>query len=354
MYKKVFFLLVIVISLLFLVGVVSASEVDNVASKNTSSSTNSINLTIKNSTSELLSTSYKYPNLKNKVQISKSKSIFKAGTKIKIVVQTDNSVKKISGSIKGKTTQIFKKHKNGYWYSYLKTKGYKTGTYSFNVKAVDNKKKIYRNSTQLKVDNIPPKVFSLKSSAKTVTAGTPFYLENIADKSSKKVVAKVNGKTFKFVLNPTSNKTTNMKNWTLNAKINYKVLGNLKINVYTYDSAGNYIKKTINIKSVPRYVFWDGTVLYSKPVKVYYSNPVNIYQKSINILSKYVNVYEGYAGNSYTLGITYIFNAKAQRVIIAYKDPFVVYHEMGHVLNVKWNEYKCDLYAYKKTGYWIL
>ncbi|RBQ22462.1 hypothetical protein ALNOE001_19550 [Candidatus Methanobinarius endosymbioticus] len=348
--KKKALILCMIISILLIVGTVSAVEAKVISKKDTNSSTGFKSLS---DSSKSINTNI------NKIKsISKSKSIFKAGTKVKISISTDKSIKNVIGSIKGKGTSQFKKDKKGNWYSYLNTKGYRTGNYIFNIKTIDNKKKSFKKSTSFTVDNTPPKVFSLKSSSKIITAGNPFSIQNIADKSSKKVIAKIKGKNFKFTLNPMhGNKTddnTNKNNWTLNAKLNYKVIGKLNIAVYTFDSLGNYVKNKINIESVPLYVFWNGTISRSNPVKVSYSNPKDTYQKSVKALSKYVTVYEGYAGTNYTLGITYIRKSKPQHVIIAYKDPFVVYHEMGHVLNWKWSEYQCDLFAYKKTGYWII
>ena len=292
--------------------------------------------------------------VKNKIKnIYKSKSTFKAGTSVKITVTADKSIKRVSGSISGKGNYKFKTA-SGKWYCYLNTNGYKTGHYIFKIKAIDKKNKIYEHSTSLTVNNAHPKVISLKTTTKKITAGTPFYLENIADKSSKKVIAVIRGKTFYFKQRLLNSNDTNKKNWTLTGKLNYKEIGDLKVSVYTYDSLGNYNKKTITIKSVPKYVYWNGTISYNRPTIAYYSNAKNTYQKSINELSKHVAVYEGYAGDSRTLGITYMGRFRTNRVVIAYKDPFVVYHEMGHVLHWDWSEYQCDLYAYQKLGYWLL
>lgn len=90
---------------------------------------------------------------------------------------------------------------------------------------------------------------------------------------------------------------------------------------------------------------------------VKYPNPVDDYQKSVNELSYYANVSEGYTGNSTTLGYTewtYYGYASNYNVVIAYRDPFVVYHEMAHVLNSNWNESICNEFAYNKTGYYIV
>ncbi|MCL2687258.1 MAG: hypothetical protein FWE58_01820 [Methanobrevibacter sp.] len=367
MYKKIFLILSLIISLTFVVGAVSAAENDFISRE--SPIYFSIDKSIANqidnddSNSKYMITSSKQKLIqKTKIKnISKSKSTFKAGTKIRITVSVDKSIKKVSGSIIGKSNHKFKKmgyefkkNKNK-WYCYLDTKKYKTGQYTFKIKAVDGKKNIYKNSTYFTVNNRPPKVFSLKTNTKKITAGNKFHLEITSDKSSKKVIAKVRGYTFHFKQHAINNdNNTNKKNWTLNGKLSYKEIGNLKISVYTYDSLGNSFKKSIKIKSTPRYVYWNGSVSSNRPNVAYYSNPINAYQRSINELNKYVAVYEGYAGDDRTLGITYMGRLRINRVIIAYKDPFVVYHEMGHVLNWHWTEYQCDLYAYNKVGYWLL
>jgi len=290
-----------------------------------------------------------------------SKSTFKAGTTVKIKVATTKSVKSVSVSIVGKSkyNHRLKKSGTGLWYCNLETKGLKTGKYKLNVKAVVSKKKTYKKHVYLTVDNVAPKIRSIKSNSTKITAGTPFYIEAIADKSSKKVLVKVRGKTILFkaspmAVNKKSFNSSNSNNWTLNAKISYKEIGTLTINVYVYDSLGNYVKKTLYIKSSPRYVYWNGTLLKNSPVKAHYHNPINDYQRAINLLSNYVNVYEGYAGGIHTLGVTHHNGYKVTRVVIAYKDPFVVYHEMAHVLNWRWSEYQCDVYAYEKVGYWVL
>ena len=90
-------------------------------------------------------------------------------------------------------------------------------------------------------------------------------------------------------------------------------------------------------------------------VKVSYPNPTNDYEKSVNELNKYATVYEGDTGDPYTLGVTYrneYWDGVEYTVIIAEKDPFVVYHELAHVLNWGWSEHNCDWYAYNRTGYW--
>jgi len=91
-------------------------------------------------------------------------------------------------------------------------------------------------------------------------------------------------------------------------------------------------------------------------VEVFYPNPTNAYEESVNELSNYATVYEGDTGDPDTLGITYMNendNGVEYIVIIAKKDPFVVYHEMAHVLNWGWSEDECDWYAYSRTGYWV-
>lgn len=343
MAKKIFVILLLVFSVLIFSGAVFGAEV-----KNSDSSSNS---TISSKTSITSVNPIK--------KISTSKSIIKAGTTVKIRVDTTKSVKSVYVSINGKNSYKFKKSSNGIWYYNLKTNKYKTGKYKLNIKAITSKK-TYKKYAYLTVDNIAPKIKSLNSDVKSITAGTPFSVEAITDKTSNKVVAKVRGKTISFkytpiyVNNTKGYNSSNAKNWTFNGKISYKEIGNLAVVVYVYDSVGNVAKKTLYIQSIPYYVYWNGTLLKNVPSQVYYSNPNNAYQKSINVLTKHVKVYEGYAGNSYTLGITYSNGYKATKVIIAYKDPFVVYHEMAHVLNWKWTEYQCDLYAYNKLGYWIL
>jgi len=346
MVKKIFFILILVFSILFLTSAVYAGEV-----KATDSNVSSDNSKVSSKAFTPSSDPIK--------QISTSKSTFKAGTIVKIKVVTSKSVKSVSANIAGKGTYKLKKSSANVWQHNLKTKGYKTGKYKLNIKVVDFKKKSFKKHKVLNVDNIPPKIRSISSNVKVITAGNPFYIEAITDKTSKKVVAKVRGKTIPFKLSPMSSNgkvhnSSNSNNWTLNAKINYKEIGTLTVNIQVSDSVGNVAKKIISIKSNPRYVYWNGTLLYNNPTLAHYSNPSNAYQKSINELSKYVRVYEGSTGYPHTLGITYNNGQKATRVIIAYKDPFVVYHEMAHVLNWKWSEYQCDLYAYKKVGYWII
>lgn len=344
MFKKIFVVLILVFSVLLISGTVFGAEVKHSDSSYKSSiSSKSIKIS---------------PNpIKN---ISTTKSTFKAGNKIKIKVTTTKSVKNVYTRISGKGTYKLKKSNNNVWYYNLRTKGYKTGKYNIIIKATTYKNNIYKKNKYFKVDNIPPKLYSLKSNVKSIKAGNPFHIEVITDKTSKKVIAKVRGKIIYFKSNSIYKNNTqgynnhNAMNWTFNGKISYKEIGNLNITVYAYDSIGNIVKKSLYIKSIPVYVRWNGTVLMNNPTKIYYySNPINSYQKSINVLSKYVKVYEGYAGSNYILGITYNNGYKATKVIIAYKDPFVVYHELGHVLNWKWSEYQCDLYAYKKVGYWL-
>lgn len=59
------------------------------------------------------------------------------------------------------------------------------------------------------------------------------------------------------------------------------MLGTLNISVYTFDSAGNYLKKNIYVKSIPYYVKWNQTVLLTKPIQVYYSNPKKMLMKEV-------------------------------------------------------------------------
>lgn len=333
--KKIFLALILVFSILLITSAVCGAEVKD-------SDSNNIISPIK--------------------KISASKSTFKAGTTVTIRVTTTKSVKSVSTSISGKSGYSYKlkKSNSGIWYYNLKTKNLKTGRYKLNIKAVDSKKKAYKKYIYLNVDNVAPKIQSLKSNVSSITAGTPFSIETIADNTSKKVVAKVRGKTVSFKASPIAANNTKgyssskSNNWTFTGKISYKEIGTLAVTVHVYDSVGNVAKKTLYIDSIPPLVYWNGTLLQNSPVKIYYSNPTNAYQKSINTLNNYVKVYEGYAGNRYTLGITYYNGYRATKVIIAYKDPFVVYHEMAHVLNWRWSEYQCDFYAYKKVGYWIL
>ena len=334
MFKKVVFALFLIFSLILLMGAVSGAEVIGSDFKNTP------------------------PNSMIK-EVKLSKQEFKAGTNVAVKVRTSKSIKSVSGYVAGNSYK-FKKNKQGIWYSNLKTNKYNTGIYSLKIIAVDGRKKVYRSNAYFSVDNIPPRIISSNSNVTSVTGGDPVFIETITDKSSKKVVAKVGGKTFYFrqnnidINNNRGLTNSNANNWTLNAKIGLENIGNLAIVIYAYDSVGNVDKKTLYIKSTPRYAFWNGTVLHNKPIRIYYSYPVDDYQRSINYLNKYVTVYEGYAGSFRTLGITYYVNKKPIRVIIAYKDPFVVYHELAHVLNWRWSEYQCDLYAYKNVGYWIL
>ncbi|WP_225370033.1 hypothetical protein [Methanobrevibacter arboriphilus] len=72
----------------------------------------------------------------------------------------------------------------------MNTKKYKSGKYKLYVKAFDSKNNIYKKYTNFTVDNKPPKVVSIKPSSKSVIAGRPFYIVNIADSSSKKSYCK--------------------------------------------------------------------------------------------------------------------------------------------------------------------
>lgn len=284
--KKIFFALILVFSILLITGAVCGAEVKNPDSNNTTSP-------IK--------------------KISTSKSTFKAGTTVTIRVTTTKSIKSVSTSIAGESRYSYKlkKSNSGIWYYNLKTKDLKTGRYKLNIKAVDSKKKVYKNYIYLNVDNVAPIIQSLRSNSSSITAGTPFSIETIADNTSKKVVAKVRGKTVSFKASPVNVNNTkgynssNSNNWTFTGKISYKEIGTLAVTVYVYDSVGNVAKKTLYIDSIPPLVYWNGTLLQNSPVKIYYSNPIDAYQKSINTLNNYVPVYEGYIGNRYTLGITY-------------------------------------------------
>jgi len=286
----------------------------------------------------------------NKIKkIDKSKSVFKSGTRITLEVFTDKSIKSVSGSIYGKSSYRFIKGKSGYWYYKLNTKGFKTGDYKVNIRAIDNKNKVYRSSSYLTADNVPPKIYTVSTNVKVINAGNPFTVNASADNSTKKIIASIRGKNYSF-------KYLNDTQWSLNVKLSYKEIKTINISVSAYDSVGNIAKRDTSIQSKPKVIYWNGSVLANKKYKVSYPNPTNAYEKSINLLSKYASVYEGYAGDCYTLGITYrvTYSKKVKySVTIAYKDPFVVYHELAHVLNWSWSEYNCDWYAYNKTGYWI-
>lgn len=345
MIRKTVFTLILIFSLLFIVSAVHGEGVvandTNVPSSDSKLSSKALNI---------------YNNPIKSVSISKS--TFKAGTTVKIKVAMHKSVKSVSANIAGKGTYKLKKIHNNVWQYSLKTNGYKTGKYKLNIKATDFKKKSHKKQAFLTVDNVAPKIKSLNSNVTVMEAGTPFYMEAITDKTSKKVVAKVRGKTISFIQSKIADNkkynSSNFNNWTFNGKIDYKEIGTLNVVVNVYDSVGNVAKKTIFIKSDPHYVFWNGHLLRKNPVLVSYPNPTNAYQKSVKELSKYVKVYEGYAGYPHTLGITFNNGNRATKVIIAHTDPFVVYHEMGHVLNWKWTEEQCDIYAYNKVGYWIV
>ncbi len=289
-------------------------------------------------------------NNSNKIKnVFLSHSVFKSGTKVTIKIDTHNSIKYVSGSILSNALYKFNQYGNSTWYYKLNTKNFKSGHYKLNIKAIDNKKKIFRKSVNLTADNIVPKISTIFTNFKTITATEPFTVTILTDKSVKKAIAVVRGN--KIRLN-SFNKTI----WASTISLNYKEIGNLKITVYAYDSVGNFAKKSTYLHVNPIYTYWNGTILKNKRIKVSYPKPSNSYEKAVKILSKYATVYEGYAGNLDVLGITHkeIFGKSVKySVIIAYKDPFVVYHEMAHVLRWGWSETTCDWYAYNKTGYWI-
>jgi hypothetical protein len=285
----------------------------------------------------------------NKIQkITKSKSVFKTGTKITLRVYTDNSIKSVSGYISRKNSYKFIKSKSGYWYYNLNTEKFITGDYEVDIIAIDKKNKIYESSTYLTVDNVAPMIYSVSTNVKIINAGDSFIVYTSADNSTKKVVASVRGKNYSLKY---SNDT-----WYLNTKLSYKEINTIIIWIYAYDSVGNLAKKATYIESNPITVNWQGNLLTNNKYGVYYPNPTNAYERSVKLLSKYATVYEGYAGSKKILGVTYrnSYGKKVRySVTIAYKDPFVVYHELAHVLHWSWSEYNCDWYAYNKTAYWI-
>lgn len=350
MYKRILSFVVFIILILSISGAVYGSEVqkNSVSYKKLSiQEDKTSNIVFTNST--LYSASGDSGTF-NKIQkITKSKSVFKAGTKITLKVYVDKSIKSVSGSIYGKNRYKFSKTKSGYWHYKLNTKGFKTGDYKVNIKAIDNKRKAYKSLTYLTVDNIPPRIYAVSTNVKTINAGEPFTVSASADNSTKKVVASIRGKNYSF-------KYLNDTHWHLDVKLSYKEIKNVIILVSAHDSVGNIAKKDTYIESRPRVVYWQGNLLTNKKYRVSYPNPTNAYERSIKLLTKYATVYEGYAGDHYTLGITYRTEyAKKIKysVTIAYKDPFVVYHELAHVLHWNWGEYNCDWYAYNRTGYWI-
>ena len=350
MYKKILNFVFFIILIVSVTGVVYGSEVEDSLSYKERSVQN--NNTSNNHTVLIESKSFSLDNSSsvNKIQkISKSKSVFKSGAKITLKVYTDKSIKSVSGSIYGKSSYKFTKSKSGYWHYKLDTKRFKTGDYKFNIKAIDSKNKVYKSSSYLTADNIPPMIYTVSTNVRTINAGDPFTVHASADNSTKKIIASIRGKKYSFTyLNDTQ--------WFLDVKLSYKEIKTITILVSAYDSVGNVAKRDTYIESKPKVVYWNGSLLTNKKYKVSYPNPTNAYEKSVNSLSKHATVYEGYAGDRYTLGITYKTSyAKKVKysVTIAYKDSFIVYHELAHVLNWKWSEYNCDWYAYNKTGYWI-
>jgi hypothetical protein len=303
-----------------------------------------------------------------------SKSIFKSGANINLKVYTDKSIKSVQGSIvkiqtdkslssnsKNTTNTVvkynykFKKSKSGFWYYKLNTKKYKSGEYGFKVIAKDNKNKNFKDEINFTVDNIPPKIFSITTDLNSITAGDNFTITVKSDNTTKKVIANI--KKVNISLKKIDNET-----WIKYTNFSYKEVGNVKITISAYDSLNNFQTKTTYIESEPKYVLWSGILMTHEPIKVSYPNPTNAYERSVKELSKYATVYEGHSGskmigNNYfvELGSTYKnSNGKTVKyqVIIAYKDPFIVYHEMAHVLNWGWSEYNCNWYAYNRTGYW--
>lgn len=354
MYKKKFFRSLFFIGLLFffISAIYSAESTQNTII----SSQNSLNKTYNNSPN-LLTYEYKTKNITlskntsyNKIKnIFQSKNSFKSGDNFYLKVFTDNSIQTVFGAI-NKNKYSFKKSTNNCWYCKVNTKKFKSNNYNFKIKAIDKNYKNYYKHIYFTVDNTPPKIFSLFTNEKTTIAGDPFTVTLVSDNSSKKAIAVINGK--KFSLKSFSNTV-----WASTINIDYRYLGNIKIKVYVSDNLGNIAKKTTYFKAIPRYVSWNESILTNKRAKISYPNPKNDYEKSVKILSRYATVYEGFAGDKFTLGITYKeIRGRSVRydVIIAYKDPFVVYHELAHVLRWGWSERNCDWYAYNKTGYWIL
>ena len=318
------------------------------------------------------------PEKKNLQKIKKaliSKPIFKSGANVNIKVFTVNSITSVKGSLikiqtdkslnsslqndSNRTVKYnykFKKSKSGFWYYKLNTKKFKSGDYNFKIIANDNKKDNYTDLLNFTVDNIPPKIFSLDTDLKDIIAGEYFTITVKSDNTTKKVIANIRGVNISL-------KRSDNETWTRYTNFSYKELGKIAIKVYAYDELKNFQTETTYIESKPKYVFWDGSLLTHYPIKVFYPNPRNAYEESVNELSKYATVYEGRAGlgrimgNSYVieLGVTYKIpngNSVKYDVIIAHKDPFVVYHEMAHVLNWEWSEYNCNWYAYNRTAYW--
>ena len=345
MYKKIFIFVFFIILIVSISGAVYGAEMErnSVSYKKFSIQDNNVFYESKSFTPASNSSI-------DKIQkISTSSSVFKSGTNIYLKVYTDKTIKSVSGHISGKNNYKFTKTKSGLWYYKLKTKNFKTGHYKVNIKAIDSKNKVYKSSTYLTANNTPPTIYSVSTNLRTISAGDPFTIYASVCNSTKKIVASIRGKNYGF-------KSFNETHWSLDVKLSYKEINTIAIQVKAQDSLGNVAKRDTYIDSKPHFVYWNGSILTNRKYKVSYPNPTNDYEVSINKLRKYATVYEGFAGNQRTLGITYrIGSGKKVKytVTIAYKDPFVVYHELAHVLHWSWSEYKCDWYAYNKTGYWI-
>ena len=393
MFKKILYFIFLIFSILCLIGSVCGSSAtefnmiphnsvnsdlindftiqnDKKLSKKSSNFTVAKYMKVKNETKKY--NSQKIKKIKN---ISISKSTFQSGINISLKVYTDKSIISVKGSLakiqinnslnsssgNNNNTNLkynykFKKSRNGFWYYKLNTKKLKSGEYNFNIIANDNKNKNYKDLINFTVDNIPPQIFSVDTDLKSITAGEYFTITAKSDNTTKKVIANIRGTNIS--LNKIDNET-----WIKYTNFSYKEVGNVPIEIYSYDYLNNFQTKTIYIESKPKYVFWDGFLLIKEPIKVSYPKPMNAYEISVKELSKYATVYEGRAGegelrgNVYfiELGVTYkntTGKSIKYDVIIAYKDPFIVYHEMAHILNWEWSEYNCNWYAYNRTGYW--
>lgn len=78
-----------------------------------------------------------------------------------------------------------------------------------------------------------------------------------------------------------------------------------------------------------------------------------MYNEAVSELSQYAVVIETTIPDSEqgnVVGQTQFWSNGTIIVLIEIKDPFVVYHEMGHVLHPEWNEEQCDNFAILKTG----
>ncbi|MGL4669301.1 MAG: hypothetical protein ACRCVG_01720 [Methanobacteriaceae archaeon] len=343
---------------------------DNVSVSNKSNSSNNSSSNINNTNNKtgtnISSKQISIP-LSKIISVSLSSYAVKTGKIITVKVKTKGYVKSVSLKVNRMAvsskisisksyfkTNIIKKLKKssyGYWYYKFSTKGLTTGKYSVKIIVSDGSKS-YSKLTNFDVDNVPPKIKYANAGPNTITAGTPFTLVAVTDSSTRKVIAKFKSKS--ITLN-----RVNSTHWSTKTTLSYRYIRKLTITVYAYDVAGNVAKKNTYIIANPRYVYWDGTLLTYTNYKVYYNSPKNAYEKAMNELKVYANVYEGRSPENdwkSTLGITYKSTQGKivlYKVIISYKDPFVVYHEMAHVLNWGWSEYTCDEYAYNRTGYWI-